>query len=129
MTGNVIHRRVVGVAAGLVGAVLYAIAGSLHAAAPAAGRAGFIEGTVTFEERAARRTLNRYGSGAAVHTLQQVPAIAYLEGRIPGAPAAARPEVAQVDTAFAPALLVVPVGTTVSFPNRDPFFHNVFSYS
>jgi len=28
---------------------------------------------------------------------------------------------------FQPHLLVVPVGSVVDFPNRDPFFHNVFS--
>ena len=28
---------------------------------------------------------------------------------------------------FSPHMLVVPVGSTVSFPNKDPFFHNVFS--
>ncbi len=28
---------------------------------------------------------------------------------------------------FEPHVLVVPVGTAVEFPNRDPFFHNVFS--
>jgi plastocyanin len=28
---------------------------------------------------------------------------------------------------FQPHLLVVPVGSVVEFPNRDPFFHNVFS--
>ncbi|MGH9402409.1 MAG: hypothetical protein ACRD2P_09915 [Terriglobia bacterium] len=28
---------------------------------------------------------------------------------------------------FDPHLLVVPVGSLVDFPNRDPFFHNVFS--
>lgn len=28
---------------------------------------------------------------------------------------------------FEPHLLVVPVGSVVEFPNRDPFFHNVFS--
>jgi plastocyanin len=28
---------------------------------------------------------------------------------------------------FQPHLLVVPVGAVVRFPNRDPFFHNVFS--
>ncbi|NJN47617.1 MAG: hypothetical protein HC808_15335, partial [Candidatus Competibacteraceae bacterium] len=30
---------------------------------------------------------------------------------------------------FRPGLLVVPVGTTVEFPNRDPISHNVFSLS
>jgi len=28
---------------------------------------------------------------------------------------------------FTPHLLVIPVGSTVDFPNADPFFHNVFS--
>jgi plastocyanin len=30
---------------------------------------------------------------------------------------------------FAPRLMVVPVGSTVAFPNYDPIFHNVFSRS
>ncbi len=34
---------------------------------------------------------------------------------------------AQKNKTFEPHLLVVPVGATVSFPNLDPFFHNVFS--
>jgi plastocyanin len=33
----------------------------------------------------------------------------------------------QKDKRFIPELLVVPVGSSVEFPNRDPFFHNVFS--
>jgi plastocyanin len=33
----------------------------------------------------------------------------------------------QKDKAFYPHLLVLPAGSTVSFPNKDPFFHNVFS--
>ncbi|SDF37652.1 hypothetical protein [Terriglobus roseus] len=33
----------------------------------------------------------------------------------------------QKNKMFHPHLLVVPVGSTVSFPNADPFFHNVFS--
>ncbi len=33
----------------------------------------------------------------------------------------------QKNRMFTPHLLVVPVGSTVSFPNEDPFFHNVFS--
>lgn len=34
---------------------------------------------------------------------------------------------AQKNKAFQPHLLVVPIGSTVAFPNLDPFFHNVFS--
>jgi len=33
----------------------------------------------------------------------------------------------QKNKMFMPHLLVVPVGSTVAFPNADPFFHNVFS--
>ena len=33
----------------------------------------------------------------------------------------------QKNRMFEPHVLVVPVGTPVSFPNADPFFHNVFS--
>ena len=33
----------------------------------------------------------------------------------------------QKDKMFTPHLLVVPTGTSVDFPNLDPFFHNVFS--
>jgi hypothetical protein len=33
----------------------------------------------------------------------------------------------QKNRMFMPHLLIVPVGSTVLFPNEDPFFHNVFS--
>lgn len=33
----------------------------------------------------------------------------------------------QKNKTFSPHLLVIPPGSTVEFPNRDPFFHNVFS--
>jgi plastocyanin len=38
-----------------------------------------------------------------------------------------RPRLTQKDKKFDPHILVIPVGTAVEFPNRDPFFHNVFS--
>jgi plastocyanin len=45
-------------------------------------------------------------------------------------PAKAKPAVlAQEGLQFRPALLVVQVGTPVSFPNRDPIYHNVVSFS
>jgi len=37
------------------------------------------------------------------------------------------PQMAQKDKSFQPSLLVIPAGGQVEFPNRDPFFHNVFS--
>jgi plastocyanin len=35
----------------------------------------------------------------------------------------------QRDRHFEPALVIVPVGSTVEFPNLDPIFHNIFSLS
>ena len=50
-----------------------------------------------------------------------------------GPPAEPRPAVrADIGTSkkeFSPHVLVVPVGSTVAFPNHDPFNHNVFSLS
>jgi plastocyanin len=42
-------------------------------------------------------------------------------------PAAQVPRLVQHNKTFEPHVLVVPVGSVVAFPNRDPFFHNVFS--
>ncbi|MGH9344717.1 MAG: hypothetical protein ACRD19_13270 [Terriglobia bacterium] len=55
--------------------------------------------------------------------------VVYLEGPglDPGAPVHAT--LAQKNRQFDPEVVVVPVGSTVSFPNEDPIFHNVFSLS
>jgi plastocyanin len=45
----------------------------------------------------------------------------------PPALPAVNPRLVQKNKSFEPHLLVVPSGSTVEFPNRDPFFHNVFS--
>lgn len=37
------------------------------------------------------------------------------------------PQLVQKEKSFQPSLLVIPAGGQVEFPNRDPFFHNVFS--
>jgi plastocyanin len=42
-------------------------------------------------------------------------------------PGKKRMQLVQRNKSFQPHLLVVPVGSVVDFPNRDPFFHNVFS--
>jgi plastocyanin len=38
-----------------------------------------------------------------------------------------RPKLTQRNKTFEPHMLVVQAGTTIDFPNKDPFFHNVFS--
>src|SRR5215475_7509670 len=42
-------------------------------------------------------------------------------------PSSEIPQLVQRNKSFHPSLLVIPVGGKVEFPNRDPFFHNVFS--
>lgn len=42
---------------------------------------------------------------------------------------AAAAEVVQENRAFAPFVLAIPQGTQVSFPNRDPFKHHVYSFA
>jgi len=58
-------------------------------------------------------------------------AVVYLEGAATPATAAAPDtvEIAITDKVYAPHVVVVPVGSTVRFPNHDPFNHNVFSVS
>jgi plastocyanin len=53
----------------------------------------------------------------------------YLEGG-PNSPSGfVKASIEQRDRRFVPDLVVIPAGSTVSFPNLDPIFHNVFSLS
>ena len=92
-------------------------------------RVGSIEGQVELNVPPPRRSAPRYRAGAS-QEIQGMPAVVYLTGPIPGGRAGGpAPTIAQRDTAFLPAVLFVRPGTSVAFPNEDPFFHNVFSYS
>ncbi len=58
--------------------------------------------------------------------------VIYLEGLEPADSKLANSvnfKIAQIDRRFTPDLLVVPIGSKVSFPNMDPIFHNIFSLS
>ena len=46
---------------------------------------------------------------------------------LPAPRSGVRPQLMQKNKSFQPHVLVVEVGSKVEFPNRDPFFHNVFS--
>jgi len=69
------------------------------------------------------RASKGYGSGNVVIWLTP------LEGTVVPAsdPLASPPRLVQRNKSFRPHVLVVRVGSQVEFPNRDPFFHNVFS--
>src|SRR5919107_1934214 len=56
-------------------------------------------------------------------------AVIWLTGAEVPPPAPVEAEITTSKKEFSPHVLVVPVGSTVSFPNHDPFNHNVFSLS
>src|SRR5690606_234544 len=93
-------------------------------------QSGSIEGRVEAAKPRVRRVADRYAAGGgAVAKIQPLPAVVVLEGAEGAGAGTRRHRLAQRDTAFVPGVLVVPPGATVEFPNEDPFFHNVFSYS
>src|SRR5579885_1593325 len=53
----------------------------------------------------------------------------YLEGAQGESGPAKENVMEQKNRRFVPDMLVIPAGSTVSFPNSDPIFHNVFSLS
>jgi len=55
--------------------------------------------------------------------------VVWIEGGHLPAPAPAAATLAQHRQRFEPEIVVVPAGSTVTFPNQDPIFHNVFSLS
>jgi plastocyanin len=55
-------------------------------------------------------------------------AVVYLQGA-KTKPKLVRATMTMRGKAFSPHVIVVPVGSTVDFPNEDPIFHNVFSLS
>jgi plastocyanin len=123
--------------------VVVAVAVPVGSGASLTAQTGTVEGTVSVETGPARRTAARYPSGAAgAREMQAVRAVVYLEiggaratgGRGPAGSAGEGTipsvvDLLQRDTAFAPSTVAVRAGTVVRFPNADPFFHNVFSYS
>lgn len=67
-------------------------------------------------------------AGADGKTVPAPDAVAWFPG-LPGPRPAASPSMASRDKRFEPRVLAVPQGTTVTFPNHDKIFHNVFSLS
>jgi hypothetical protein len=68
-------------------------------------------------------------AGPSVRKSERLPSsVIWLEPFQPvAAPAPGKFTLLQKNKMFTPHLLVVPVGSSVAFPNADPFFHNVFS--
>jgi len=56
-------------------------------------------------------------------------AVIWLSADKPAPPSPVQAEITTAEKQFSPHVLVVPVGSSISFPNHDPFNHNVFSLS
>lgn len=80
-----------------------------------------------------RRPANTYSRGAQRITLAPVSelhnVIVYVKDAPAGGTSPTRAEIRQINETFVPRAVAVTVGSEVSFPNGDPFFHNVFSLS
>jgi plastocyanin len=103
-------------------------------------RAGDVSGQVVITKRLTKRTLAPivYNLRGATPSAAAADAISVNEfertvvildkANLP-APTPVTAIVSQRNSRFEPDLVVIPVGSTVQFPNFDPIFHNVFSLS
>jgi plastocyanin len=130
----------------LLGGVLLAGAGS-PADTPADTPADIhaeIHGVITIERKLTRRNVTASGGmyqrGVAVElgadadsdplAFERSHVAVYLEGGPNSTtPGAAKVSIEQRDRRFVPDIAVIPAGSSISFPNFDPIFHNVFSLS
>lgn len=115
---------------------------ALVAAAVLAG--ADIHGTIVIDRKLSRHnvtaSVGMYQRGVAVElgsdseadplAFERSHVAVYLEGGPKSPPTEFTKEsIEQRDRRFVPDLVVIPAGSTISFPNFDPIFHNVFSLS
>jgi plastocyanin len=105
-------------------------------------KAGDLRGTIEITRVLTKKRVaveSYQNRGAALENLAQKPGdfsemdvvVVYWDqaGAVTSKPAAEGVELRQKNRRFSESLLVVEAGATVSFPNHDPIFHNVFSLS
>src|SRR5438874_11679345 len=103
-----------------------------------------IRGTITIERKLTRRNVTAsagmYQRGSAVElggdsegdglAFERSHVAVYIEsGPDSVVSGIVKASIEQRDRRFVPDLVVIPAGSSVSFPNFDPIFHNVFSLS
>jgi plastocyanin len=101
----------------------------------AAQQATVVRGSVAIDIPIATRRASAAYPSRAVTAVNLAPAsevrnvVVFLKDA-PGRPVTpTRAEIRQRDETFLPRVVAVPVGSEVTFPNDDPFYHNVFSLS
>ena len=101
----------------------------------ASGAAAAAQGlAVTAEVSVARLGPAGHQRGAAAYRMDESEVVVWLtpmDASVPPVPANSAagkaPELVQRNKSFEPHVLVVQVGSLIRFPNKDPFFHNIFS--
>ena len=109
------------------------LASSLPPAAPQAGR---LEGRVTITVPVSKAVpsgaygARRVEKGPAEGGTELTNGIVFLQdGPRPAALPPGRARIVQENVTFVPRVIAITRGSTVDFPNADPFFHDVFSLS
>jgi plastocyanin len=96
---------------------------------------GRVTGTVTLTTaKSSRSPATAYDRRAVAPRAKPLPesrnvVIFFADVAAPVDVAAVKATITQKDEQFVPHLVAVTAGSAVSFPNSDPFFHNVFSLS
>ena len=116
--------------------VVFALAGAVLVLGTQPSGTGTITGTVKLTaSKSAPLATSPYGRrGVAPKRTASGPdtrnVVIFVNGLRPSTPPPPmRARIAQKDEQFIPQVTAVTVGSTVDFPNDDPFFHNVFSLS
>jgi plastocyanin len=119
-----------------VSAIVALWAGGARPSATAAARPGAIRGRVDLQRTPAptprRPGVSDLGAAAPRDLPDLLRSVVYLESAPRGAfetSESGRVVMDQHNETFVPHVLAIMTGTTVDFPNSDPFYHNVFSLS
>ena len=124
-----------GLRVGVATAVVLVLLGRGHAPAAQSVPVASVRGRVSIGiPVSTRRPTNAYSRAAQSTSALAPPSeltnvIVYLKDAPPQVVRPGKAEVRQIGETFIPRAVAVTVGSEVSFPNDDPFYHNVFSLS
>lgn len=102
------------------------------AAQPSGGRVvGSVKLTLASGGKSAASAYERRGVAPRAKSLPEMRNVVIYVAGLPASAdmPATRASISQRDEQFAPHLVAITAGSSVAFPNQDPFFHNVFSLS
>lgn len=137
MQGSAAARRLAHRLPAALGAILVCIAGFSPALHSEPAVSGGISGHVTLTSRMRGSPISTSAYASRSITRQATPTapelksvVIYLKGAaFAGSLPLSHPQIRQQDESFAPRVVAITRGSTVDFPNFDPYFHNVFSLS